>query len=75
MVARDDLDIEARSEAEAKEGLRNGIQRSRAIISYYRRRLIILRDVAERRATDRPLFNFDKGRRPANAGRDPENSG
>jgi hypothetical protein len=75
MVERDEAD-KGTAEEQAKESLRRGIQRSRAVISYYRQCLTILRDVAERRRDERPLFSFDTaGRLPGAAQADRETTG
>ena len=56
---RRDRDTEIVAEAEkAKVGLRQGIEKSKALIAQYRSRLFVLRRAETARAPDAPLFRF-----------------
>ena len=55
-----DREKEGVAEAEkAKAGLRQGIERSKALLRQYRARLSILRRTAPASTGDRPLFRFE----------------
>jgi hypothetical protein len=61
-VALEDSETTTKAE-EATAALRRGVERSRALISFYRRRLAILRDIGNSSAESRPIFRFgEEGR-------------
>lgn len=56
---RRESDTEILVEAEkAKVGLRQGIEKSKAVVAQYRHRLSVLRKVGTTEAVERPLFRF-----------------
>ena len=56
---RRESDTEILAEAEkAKVGLRQGIEKSKALVAQYRQRLSVLRKAGTTEITERPLFRF-----------------
>ena len=57
MLRESDTEIVAEAE-KAKAGLRQGIEKSKALVAQYRQRLSILRKAGTTETVDRPLFRF-----------------
>ena len=57
MLRESDTEMVAEAE-KAKVGLRQGIEKSKALVAQYRQRLSVLRKAGTTEAAERPLFRF-----------------